>query len=104
MITTEQHADAHLAWQYCWHCSQSASSSLQARKVPASISSKSRDELESLALTLLKTLKQKDKRIAGDMMCCSVGLHVPCWFCAREYAIENCPACCRAQCSSPWQG
>eukprot|EP00775_Hariotina_reticulata_P009734 gene9734-9892_t len=36
----------------------------EARKVPASISSKSRDELENLALNLLKTLKQKDKRIA----------------------------------------
>lgn len=40
-------------------------SPLQGRKIPASISTKSRDELETLAFNLLKTLKQRDKKIAG---------------------------------------
>jgi hypothetical protein len=39
----------------------------QGRKVPASIASKSREELEVLAVNLLKTLKQRDKKIAGDL-------------------------------------
>jgi len=38
----------------------------QVRKVPASIASKSREELEVLAVNLLKTLKQRDKKIAGE--------------------------------------
>jgi hypothetical protein len=39
---------------------------VQVRKVPASIASKSREELEVLAVNLLKTLKQRDKKIAGE--------------------------------------
>jgi hypothetical protein len=39
--------------------------------VPASIASKSREELEVLAVNLLKTLKQRDKKIAGEHCCCN---------------------------------
>lgn len=39
---------------------------LQVRKVPAVISSKSKDELHLMVLDLLKKLKSKDKKIAGQ--------------------------------------
>lgn len=41
---------------------------IQGKKIPASITSKNRDELELLAFNLLKTLKQRDKKIAGTFL------------------------------------
>jgi hypothetical protein len=48
---------------------------VQGRKVPASIASKSREELEVLAVNLLKTLKQRDKKIAGERCSCRCCMH-----------------------------